>query len=95
MAKTLTGKQLIAQVIKKELERQLRSVLRKMSPLDARVLAYHVTGARNLHARQIVTRAWLEEISAMEQAKFLAKLMTPEGQKRVRELTGLVVQRMQ
>ncbi len=95
MAKTKTGKQLVAQVIMKELERQLKTVLRKMPHTDARVMALRLTGARNLRARQVVTRSWLEEISAMEQAKFLATLVTPAGQKRVRELTKLVIPHMQ
>ncbi len=95
MPKTKTGKQMVAQVIMRELERQLASVLRKMSPRDARIVALHVTGARNLRARQIVTRTWLEEISAMEQAKLHARLMTPEGQKRVKELATLVIPHMQ
>ena len=95
MAKTKTGKQLVAQVIMRELERQLKSVLRKISPQATRVLALHMAGTRNLRARQIVTRTWLDEISAMEQAKFLATLVTPAGQKRVRELTKLVIPHMQ
>lgn len=95
MAKTLTGKQMVAHVIMRELERQLKNVLRKMSPSDARVMALHLTGARNLRARQIVTRPWLEEISAMEEAKLKVRLMTPEGQKRVKELATLVIPYMQ
>ncbi len=95
MAKTKTGKQLVAQVIMKELERQLKTVLRKMPHTDARVMALRLTGARNLRARQVVTRSWLEEISAMEEAKLHARLMTPEGQKRVKELATLVIPHMQ
>jgi predicted HD phosphohydrolase len=92
LAKTLTEKQLVAQVVMRELERQLKTVLRKMSPRDARIVALHVTGARNLRARQIVTRTWLEEISAMEEARMRAFMETPEGQKRVTALMSEILQ---
>lgn len=91
MPRTKTGKQLVAQILKQELDRQLQSVLRKISHRYARVLALHLAGARNLRARQIVTPSWIQEISAMEQAKLEAALLTPEGQKRVKELTTLVI----
>lgn len=92
MPRTKTGKQLVAQVLKKELDRQLQSVLRKISHRYARILALHLAGARNLRARQIVTHSWIQEISAMEQAKLEAALLTPKGQKRVTALMSEIVQ---
>lgn len=92
MPRTKTGKQRVGLIIMRELERQLKRVLRKMSDSDARVMAIRLIGARNLRARQIVTRTWLEEISAMEQAKLLARIMTPEGQRRMNALMSGIVQ---